>query len=180
MAQLKRTLAISAAVLGLGLTGLGAVGAVSAATTSTDASTNSSLVEKIASKFGLDKNKVQAVFDEDRDERRSEMKEKRLEELKQAVTDGKLTQAQADHITSVWNEIENLMGDGSPKDASDATRDAIKQKMDDLKTWAEEQNLDLKEIGGLGGPRGGHGGPGFGGPRGESSGSTSSSSAQTN
>ncbi|MGB4759356.1 MAG: hypothetical protein WBP26_04865 [Candidatus Saccharimonadales bacterium] len=179
MAQLKKSLVISAAVLGLGLTGLGTVGAVSAAS-NTSSTGESSLVEKIANKFGLDKSKVQAVFDEDRDEHRAEMKEKRLEELKQAVTDGKLTQAQADHITSVQNEIETLMGDGSPKDMSTETRDAIKQKMDDLKTWAEEQNLDLKEIGGLGGPRGGHGGPGFGGPRDESSSSTSSSSAQTN
>lgn len=167
MASIKKTAVLSLTALGLGFAGLGAVSAVSAATT--DSSTGqSSIVDKIASKFGLDKEKVQAVFDEEHEARHAEMEAKRTEALKQAVTEGDLSQAQADHITTVWKEIETLKGDTAPRDVSDETRDAMKEKMDALRTWADEQGIDLKEIIGFGAPHnahGGHGGPGFGGPR---------------
>lgn len=158
MKQVKKGLLVGASVATVGMSSFG----MAAAATSSSTNPDNSLVSKIASKFNLDKSEVQAVFDENHQERMQEMKTKRAEALKQAVTDGKLTQKQADHITAVWKQIDSLMGDKRPDQQSSATRKAIKTKMDNLRTWAKNQGIDLSSIEGLGGPRGGHGGHGRG------------------
>lgn len=154
MKHLKTALVVGAGVTAMSL---GSLGVVSAATTSSSTDSESSLVSKIASKFNLSKSEVQVVFDQDHAAHRAEMKADRAAALKQAVTDGKLMQAQADHITAVWTEIDTLMGSGKPSEQSDATHKAIKTKMDSLRTWAKQQNLDLGSIAGLRGPGGGPG-----------------------
>ena len=93
----KRTLLAGAAIAAVGMGTLGTVGLASAATAN-DGSTGTSIVDKLVSKFNLSKEDVQAVFDEDRTERQAEMKANQQERLAQAVTDGTLTQEQADHI----------------------------------------------------------------------------------
>jgi len=146
---------VGASVATIGLAGLG--GASVFAVSSGDS--GSSIVDKIASTFGLDKAKVQAVFDQDRASHMADMQTKRAAALKQAVTDGKLTQTQADYITNAWKDIDSLrQSGGSPGQESTTTRDAIKAKMDALQAWLKSQNLDLSKISGLG-PMGrpGHG-----------------------
>ncbi len=172
MQTLKKSLIIGA---GIATLGVGSLGVVSAATTSDSTDGSTSLVDKIASKFNLDKTKVQAVFDEEHAAREAEMKADRAAALKQAVTDGKLTQAQADHISAAWTEMEAARPTDGTK-PTDAQREAMKAKMDALKTWLDEQNIDLKGIDGLG-MHGGFGG--HGGPRGDKESSTSSSSSSS-
>ncbi len=155
MKRIKTAVMVGASVASIGIAGVGVASAATTSTTNTDPS--SSLVDEIASKFNLDKTKVQAVFDQDRADHKAQMQTKRAAALKQAVTDGKLTQAQADHMTAAWADIDKLMDGTSPDKQSDATRTAIKQKMDDLRTWEKAQNLDLRSIVELGGPGHGHG-----------------------
>lgn len=174
MQAMKKAFVVGAGLVTLGAGSLGVASAATADTSST-ASGDTSLVQKIATKFGLKTSDVQAVFDEDRASHMAEMKEKRATALKQAVTDGKLTQAQADHITAVWDEIDKLHeAAGDPDNETDAQRTVIKTKMDELKTWLDGQNLDLSEIDGLDG-RGGRGGSG--GPRDDDSSNSSSSTS---
>ena len=175
--NIKKSLLVGAAVATIGVGSLSAVGAVSADTNTSASSSNSasttdkssSLIDKIAAKFNLKTADVKAVFDEDRTARQAEMKANRAERLAQAVTDGKITQAQADYITKAQAEIEALRGTTSPEDETNATRTEIKTKMDALRDWAETNNVDMMYI------MGGHGGPGMsgmhGGPRGDSQGS---------
>jgi hypothetical protein len=158
MKALKKSMLVGAGVAVIGIAGVsGASIASAAASTSSSPSGNDSLVDKIASTFHLDKSKVQAVVDEDRQSHRAEMEAKGKAALKQAVTDGKLTQAQADHITAVWKEVDDLRGTTKPEDMSSATRDQIKQKIDDLHQWLKDQNIDVHSIIGLDGPGRGHG-----------------------
>lgn len=145
------------------IVGIGGVQLVSAdsAPTSTNGS-EQSLVDKIASKFHLDKSKVQAVFDEDRQAHHAEMEQKRADALAQAVKDGKLTQAQADHITAVWNEVDAIMKKSDDSKSSAADRQAVKDKLDALQQWAKDQSIDLGSIVGMhahdmGMRHGGHG-----------------------
>jgi hypothetical protein len=159
MKAMKRTMLVTAGVATIGLAGLSGAGIASAAT-NTSSTGNDSLVDKIASTFHLDKSKVQAVFDANRASRMADMEAKRATALKRAVTDGKITQAQADHITAAWKEIDDLRGTTKPGDMSSTTRDQIKQKMDDLHTWLQDQNIDLRNLGVMGGMGRGHG---FGG-----------------
>ncbi len=93
------------------------------------------------------------------------MKANQQERLAQAVTDGKLTQGQADYIKATVAEIDALRGTGSPEDQDDTVRDQVKAKIDALRTWAEDNNIDMRYVmGGHGGP-GGPGGRMGGGPR---------------
>lgn len=162
----KRTLAAGAAITAVGMAGVGSVGLVSAATNSAaDGSAGTSIVDKIATKFNLNKDEVKAVFDEERSAHHVEMKEKRVERLAQAVTDGKLTQEQADHITAALAEIESLMSGATPGERSDEDHEQIKAKMDALRTWAEDNDIDVRSAGLM--MRGGHGGHGPGGFHGD-------------
>jgi hypothetical protein len=151
---IKRSLLAGAAVatIGLGLAGAGIASA------NTAAGGQGSLIDKLATKFNLDKNEVAAVFQEDRQARHAEMAAKQTERLAQAVKDGRLTQAQADHITAARKEIHELMAKAGPGQADEATHRAIKEKMEALRTWAEEQNIDFRYVG----PGGGHGPGGHG------------------
>lgn len=161
MQVVKKSLLVGVGVATIGLAGLSGVGIASAASNTSTTESNS-LVDKIATTFHLDKSQVQAVFDQNRQEHRANMEAKRADALKQAVTDGKITQAQADHITAAWKEIDDLRGTTKPSDMSTTTRDQIKQKMDDLRDWLKQQNIDMRNLGMMGtGHRHGFGGPGM-------------------
>lgn len=153
----KRTLIAGAAVAAVGLAGVGSVGLASAATD--NGSSGTSIVDKIATKFNINKDEVQAVFDEERNQHKAEMQQDRSDRLAQAVKDGKLTQEQADHITAAFKEIDTLIGDTRPDEQSEETHEQIRAKMDALHDWAEENNIDMPDL--VFGVRGhGHGGPG--------------------
>ncbi len=116
----------------------------------------SEIVSAIAEKFGLSEADVQAVFDAQAEVRREEMKEKREEMrakhdetfdamLAQAVEDGDLTQAQADSITSKRDEVRayaETLKDETPEDR----REQMKEKLDELRTWAEDNGIDKKYV----------------------------------
>lgn len=150
--NIKRSLLVGATVATVSLGGLAGVGIASAAT---DTSSGTTLAERIASKFNLSQDDVQAVIDEDREARQAEREAEQKEKLAEAVTNGKLTQEQADHITSVLDEIKILRGDTGMKDLSDEIKDQIKEKMDTLRDWADDNNIDKQYVMGM---RGGHGG----------------------
>ena len=66
----------------------------------------SSLIDALVSKFNLNKSDVQSVFDEHRQAQQAERETERLDTLKQALADKKLTQAQYDHILQAWEDID--------------------------------------------------------------------------
>ncbi len=169
--NIKQPIIATAALAIVSLAGIGGVTAASAMTNS-NSGDGTSIVDKIASKFNLNAADVKAVFDEDRAAHDTERKADQAERLKTAVTDGKLTQEQADYITKALAEIDTLRGNSTPGDTDDTTRDQIKAKMDALRTWADDNNVDMQYLG-----HGGHRGGGFGGPQGEKPDSASSSSA---
>jgi hypothetical protein len=144
--NIKRTVLVGAAVAATAVGGAGGLGVASAATASDSSTSDTSIVDKIASKFHLNKSDVQAVFDADRKEHQAEREAQQKEQLAQAVKDGKLTQTQADHITSVLNEIKTLRGNTDPHNLSDDVRSQIKDKMDALRDWAKENNIDMHYV----------------------------------
>jgi len=177
-------------------------GVVLADSTVTKTNPMSGLVAVIAQKFNLNVSDVQAVFDEQKTkmgaeretnkaDMQAEMQQKFADELKQAVTDGKLTQAQADLILAKKAELDAQKPsiNVAPKDRTQTsktkeemesemkTRQAeMKAKQDALKQWATDNGIPeeyLRLLGGecMGG-HGGHGGPGGNGwfPEGPNSG----------
>lgn len=168
----KKSKMIAATAFVLGLVALGGVASVSAAETPKAHNPMSAVVSAIASKFNLNTADVQAVVDETMKTQRAEMGAKMQgnieSRLAQAVTDGKITQDQADLITAKAAELKESMKDGF-EDSKDLTQEERKEKMeermDSLKEWAEDNDIPeeyLRFIGGGGkgfGDPGGHGGP---------------------
>lgn len=134
------------------------------------------LVNAIATRFNLNTSDVQQVFDEQKtqmqeqmqqnmQERQAEMEQNFKDRINQAVTDGKLTQDQADKILAKKSELiafrEGLQGKTKDEIAS-----AIKAEADSLKQWLQDNNIPEGYLGfgrfgvgrefGFMGMRGGH------------------------
>jgi hypothetical protein len=128
------------------------------------------LAQKIADKFGLNKNDVQAVFDQARSEHQADMETKYEARLTQLVTEKKITDAQKKLILAKHKELEakRQSAFASMKDKTPAERktamEAEKKALDD---WAKQNGIDVKYLmGGFGGERGmrGFGHKGMGSP----------------
>ncbi len=113
-----------------------------------------SLIDQISQKFNLDKNQVNQVVDQFRQERRAQRQSQRQQQmtagLDKAVQDGVISQSQRQAILEQFNKY---MGTGQPR-----------EHMDEMHDWMESQNLDPVKlrsyIGGLG--ANGHHGMGMG------------------
>ncbi len=148
------TAGIVTAVSAAGLAGAG----VANATTNTNGQNNpfSSLVETIANKFNLNKTEVQAVFDEQRTQMQAAREQETKDQIAQLVTDGKLTQAQADKINAKRTELEAERANGQTQTQSerDSEREAHKTELD---TWLKENDIDSEYVYLLMGGGRGHG-----------------------
>jgi hypothetical protein len=157
---MKKPLLIAGAAATIGLTSIAGIGVASAS--SNGSSGNNGLADKIASTFGLDKSKVQAVFDADRKEHEAQRQVEIEKTLTQAVKDGKLTEAQKSAILVKLKEIKTDMESNrdAMKDKTQAARKAaMEQRRTGLETWAKKHGIPtayLRYV--MGGP--GHHGPG--------------------
>lgn len=164
---MKKQLLAAGIATTIGIAGIGA-GAASAAT-SNNSKTDpmSSLVDKLATKFNLNKADVQQVFDEQRTTMEAERETKVKESVAKLVTDGKITQAQADAINAKRAELQKQR-EASKDSMKDKTKAERKTEMDQRKTelesWAKQQGIDTQYLRYVMGGGHGHGGPG--GPRG--------------
>lgn len=108
-----------------------------------------SLVKAIASKFNLSESDVQQVFDDQRDLMEAERKELEANRLRQAVSDGKLTQDQADKIIAKRAELETQR-EANKVNFDSMTkierRAAMEAKRAALKQWAIDNNIPQQYI----------------------------------
>lgn len=192
-ASVKKSLAVAGVASGIVLAGIAGTGMVSAATDAGSANGSgngvSNLVDKIASKFNLNKADVQAVFDEERAAREAEHQQRMGDRLTQAVKDGKITEDQKAKILAKLKEIKADMDANrdTMKDETAAERKAaMEAKRAELEKWASDNNISLEYLRmGMGHHgHGGHGGPGMGmgGPRdnAQNNNGSGSSSIQSN
>lgn len=137
------------------------------AATGTNSNSQTSIVDRLVSKFGLNKADVQKVFDEDRATHQAERQAAVNDKLAQLVKDGKLTQDQADKLTAKAKELADAReaNRGKFKDMTDAERKAaIDKERDAIKTWLNDNKIDDQYARFVfGGGHLGPGGPGMGG-----------------
>lgn len=107
------------------------------------------IIEKIAQKFGLNKDEVQKVFDENREEGKKNMQanfEKRLDE---AVQKGELTKEKKDLILKKKEEMRAAMENNRDK-IKDMTPQERKTQFEshraELEKWAKDNGIDLKYL----------------------------------
>ena len=113
---MKKNLLVAATAATLSL---GALVPMAAMAQSDSTTGSSSIVDKIASKFSLNKADVQKVFDEEHVARQAEHEQAYKDKIAAAVKDGKLTQAQADKVLAKHAEMKAEM---------EKNRDAMKEK----------------------------------------------------
>lgn len=94
-----------------------------------------SIVDKVATKFNLNKDDVQAVFNEERDARQAERAAEVSSDLQKSVDAGKLTAEQK-------TQIENKMKEN---------QSARETEMTSLQEWATTNNIDMRYV--MGGGR---------------------------
>lgn len=128
-------------VLGLAIFG---VSSAFAATKSESVKPIDALVSTLATKFNLNPAEVQTVVDQVRTEHRATMKADHLtaltSRLNKAVADKKLTQAQADAIIAKANEMTSFHASLQSM-SEEERRTAMKEHMNSLKQWAEDNNI---------------------------------------
>ncbi len=151
-------------VLGLALL---SAGVTYAASNSTGTKPMDSLVNALVTKFNLNPTDVQQVVDqvmtEQRTAREAEMTKNFTDRLNQAVTDKKLTQAQADAITAKLAEFKSLHTSLEGKTEAEKFA-AMKSEMASLEQWAKDNNIPKQFL--MFGMHKGMG-PGHHGPRGD-------------
>ncbi len=108
---------------------------------SADNGLGDSLIDKIATKFSLNRDEVEAVFEEEQTERQAERAADFSDNLQDKVDSGDITTEQKTLIEAKFAEIQA---------ARDTERDALEQ-------WAEDNGIDMKYV------MGGHGRGGMGG-----------------
>ncbi len=143
--RISKRMIIPGVVVAAGLSGLVGVSAVNAASAT---SGQEGIVDKIASTFHLNKSDVQKVFDQNRQAKEAEHQQKFEAKVKQAVTDGKLTQDLADQLIAKQKELATYRDSLKGKSASERMA-AMKTKMDEFVKWAEANNIskDLLPMG---------------------------------
>ncbi len=166
----KTSTMLAAVAITLGLAA-GSVGVAYAASNNQTNNPMNNLVSAIATKFNLNQADVQQVFDEQHSQMEAQFQQGYKDRLTQAVTDGKLTQEQADKITAKAQELKTqreASKDAFQNKTETERRAFMKEQMDSLKQWATDNNIPMEYMN----PGFGHGhrdGPGRGfGPDGNS------------
>jgi hypothetical protein len=141
---MRKALLAAGAITTLSLAGVVGVNSAAAHNGSNEVGI-SNLVSKIAEKFNLDEDEVQVVFDEEREARQAEHQQKLEERLSQAVEDGNITEDQKsailEKLAELHSEHESLK-DLGPEER----RDAMKDKRDELKQWANDNDIPLRYL----------------------------------
>jgi hypothetical protein len=169
---MKKQLIVAGVVAATSIAGLTGVQVANAVTNSSDSDTDpmSSLVNALATKFKLNKADVQKVVDEQHAKMQAEREQRVKDQVAALVTDGKLTQAQADKINTRRAELDKEREANRTADQNltaeqrQAKRQEMRTKMEakktELTTWLKDNGIDERYAYLLMGGRGGHGGHG--------------------
>ncbi len=135
---LRKSVMVAAAVASIGLGGAVVSANVASATTN-----GTTIVDKIAHKFSLDKDEVQKVFDEDHAEHKTKHKADIEKRLSKAVSDGKLTE---DQKAKILAKMEELKADRPTREEMESKtpeqhKAEMEQKHAELKKWAADNGI---------------------------------------
>lgn len=139
--NIKKPLLVIGAVTGIGLAGIAGLGVASAATN--NSSGKDSIIDRIATRFNLNKDEVEAVFEEERAARETQRQQNLEERLTKAVEDGKLTEEQKAKILAKLEELRAAREEW--KDKTPEERHEAKHELhEELTQWAEDHDVPLE------------------------------------
>ncbi len=116
--------------------------------TAADAAAYPTIIERLSSKFNLNKDDVQGVFEEVRDEHQAQMYASWADRLDDLVSEGKITEEQKQAILDKQNEIHDQIEALKNQNLTPEERKTkAKEIHDALVNWANEKGIDLALIG---------------------------------
>ncbi|MFS8130365.1 MAG: hypothetical protein ACMG57_00135 [Candidatus Dojkabacteria bacterium] len=135
----------------IGIAVIGAIGAIAPtlAYAATNSTTPSTFVTKLAEKLGIDVTTVQTAVDSTKTDIKADNDATRKTEIAQAVTDGKLTQRQADILIAQMDIQLTKPDDSTRPDFSTMTEEQRKAAMETMKTEREQAEVDALNAKGL-------------------------------
>ena len=149
---MKKQLIIPILVAGLAAASIGASASFAQETTSG----TPIIVQRLAERFGLQENEVQAVFDEIQAEHHAQLVTRLEEKLSADVTNGIITEAQKELILEKLAEMHaehattrEAFHTLEPKDRQQAMTDrraTMEQHRAELEAWADEHDIDLQYL----------------------------------
>lgn len=158
--KLKTTILAGAAVLTVGVASVVGVSSVSAQSANGD-----TLIDRIATRFNLNRENVSGVFNEVREERQTERQAEATNRLQQKVDEGTITSDQKTLIENKHEEWKTQREALRNQDLSWEDRhEAMEQIREEMVKWAEENGVEdvlpmhegMGNMGGMGqGRRGG-------------------------
>ena len=129
MSMSRKNLALIVGALAFGTTlGVAGLKTIDAAT-----GTDYPIIQNLAEKFNTSPEDVKGIFDRTREERIQERQKAVEDSLNRAVKDGKITKDQKNTILSKQEKVRNKM-------------EEVRMVREDLRNWAEENDIDLKDI----------------------------------
>lgn len=140
--NIKKPLLVLGAVTGIGLAGVTGLGVASAAT---NTGGTDSIIDRISTKFNLNKDEVKAVFEEERAIHEVERQQEAEQRLTQAVTDGKITEEQKAKVLAKLEELKSNREDWQDK-TSEEHREAMKELHQTLKQWAKDNDIPMRYL----------------------------------
>jgi hypothetical protein len=149
VSKTKKMIFVSA--LAISLLTAGAYGAK--LTFAQDGTVQETIVQKIASKFNLKVEDVQAVFDQERAARQAEMEQRYEQKLSELVTAGKISDAQKQLLIAKHKELEvNRQSQMSSWRSMtvDERKTAMEKQKSDLESWAKANGIDSTYLFGFG------------------------------
>ena len=118
------------------------------------------MIQKIIEKFGLDESEVAQLMQENREERQAEHQAMTEEKLNEFVAEGKLTEGQKSALLAKIAERQENMDEWKDLTPEERREKAVEHRAE-MEAWAEENGINLEELGLLGRGFGmGPGGPG--------------------
>ena len=138
----------TAATVGIGAAIVaGSMLAVSAANAQSENANGDNRAGEFAERFNLEEGEVKQYFEEKHEQRHEDREAKHAEHLATLVSDGALTQEQADALSAKKDEMHEAREGLRDQDL---TREEMKEQMmqskDEFKVWAEEQGIDLEAL----------------------------------
>ena len=100
-------------------------------------------LERLAERFDLDIDEITDFMEELREEKRIEMESRFEEKLNELVEDGDITSAQKEAILEKKEVMEGFKEELEDMTVSEA-REALKDMKEELKSWADDNDLELK------------------------------------
>ena len=102
-------------------------------------------LERLAERFDLDIDEIMDFMKELREEKKIEMEAKFEEKLDKLVEDGDMTSTQKEAILEKKEEMEGFKEELEGMTVSEA-REALKDMRLELKSWADDNDIELKYL----------------------------------